>query len=79
MALRTRSKTASTAPAGIEQARKMARIKAHEAAPIWGLTKSTISLRCRRKEIPEAVMIGKTWYVTPSGMDRFFEKQGNKR
>lgn len=72
------SKNKSTAPASIDQARKMARIKAIDAAPLWGLDPVTISLRCRRKEIPEAKQLGSIWYVTPGGMDRLFEG-GKKR
>lgn len=62
-------------PDCIEQARKMARIKAVDAAPLWGLLPSQISRYCCKKEIPGAVKLGQVWYVTPQGMDRFFDRK----
>jgi hypothetical protein len=57
----------------VEQARKMARIKATEAAPVWGLNPKEISRQCNRGEIPGAVKLKQIWYVTPQGMDKLFE------
>jgi len=57
----------------IEQARKMARIKAIDAAPLWGIEPRHISRYCCRGEIPGAVKLGQIWYVTATGMDRLFE------
>lgn len=62
----------------IEQARKMARIKAHEAAPVWGMNRVEISRYCNRGEIPGASKLGRVWYVTPSGMDKLFEAKKKK-
>lgn len=63
----------------IEQARKMARIKACIAAPVWGMNKIEISRYCNRGEIPGAVKLGRIWYVTPMGMDKLFETKKNRR
>jgi len=63
----------------IEQARKMARIKATIAAPLWGLNPVTMSLRCLRGEVPHAVQIGRIWYVTPAGMDLIFAVKPKRR
>lgn len=62
------------APVSIEEARKMARIKAVYAAPLWGLPSEGISKRCIRDDIPSAVKIGRDWYVTPEGLDQYFER-----
>ena len=56
----------------IEQARKMARIKATDAAHLWGLEPRHISRYCCRGDIPGAVKLGRIWYVTPAGMDQLF-------
>jgi len=62
----------------IEQARKMARIKATDAAPLWGLEPAGMCRRCIRGEIPGAAKLGKIWYVTPTGMDKLFEQKKRK-
>ena len=69
------SKNCSTAPGSIEQARKMARIKAIDAAPLWGLPANTMRVRCIRGEVKGAVKLGQIWYVTPLGMDLMFEQK----
>ena len=79
MARITGTKNKSTAPDGIEQARKMARLKAIDAAPMWGLDPANIARRCIRGEIPGAVKLGQVWFVTPDGMDKLFDgKRKNK-
>jgi hypothetical protein len=69
-----------TAPATIDEARKMARIRAVHAAPLWGMTEGELRRRCIREEIPGATQPGKgsVWYVTPAGMDAYFEKPAKK-
>ena len=69
------AKNTCKAPQDIEQARKMARIKAVDAAPIWGMAPATLALMCLRKEVPEAKKLGMRWYVTPRGMDMLFERR----
>lgn len=59
-------------PATIEDARKMARIKAVHAAPLWGMVPKQLSLMCLRGEVSDAVKIGRDYYVTPTGMDAIF-------
>lgn len=65
-------------PQDIEAARKMARIKAIDAAPLWSLNPVTMSLRCLRGEVPGAVQLGRIWYVTPAGMDAIFTKRSRR-
>lgn len=62
-------------PESIEAARKMARIKALDAAPLWGLEAKHLSHICCRGEVPEAKKFGRVWFVTPGGMDRMFEQK----
>lgn len=69
------SKNVSTAPQDIEQARKMARIKAIDAAPLWGMSPATMRIRCKNKTVPGAVQLGRIWYVTPAGMDKLFNRR----
>ena len=57
----------------IEQARRMARFRAVDAARLWGLDPKNISRRCIKGEITGAVRLGQVWYVTPQGMDKLFE------
>ena len=73
------SKNKSIAPADIDQARKMARIRSKDAAPLWGMTSTDLQLKCLRGEVPDAVKNGLYWYVTPAGMDRMFELMKRKR
>ncbi len=73
------SKNKNFAPANIEQARGMARIRAVHAAPLWGMNSEDLRLRCLRKQVPEAVRDGRYWYVTPAGMDRMFEQMRGKQ
>ena len=68
-----RSKNRNRAPADIIQARSMSRIRAIDAAIIWGLEPATISRRCNRGEGPGAVKLNRIWYVTPAGMERMFD------
>lgn len=63
----------------IDQARAMARIKAREAAPCWGIEAKDIQYYCVRGMIPGAVRMGKHWYVTPAGMDALFMKPKKRR
>ena len=63
------------APTDIEQARKLARIKATDAAPLWGINPTQISRYCIRGIIPGAKKFGRAWYVTPLGMDLMFEQK----
>lgn len=56
----------------IDQARKMARIKASEAGPIWGIPRNKMSLLCVTGKIQGAAKFGKTWFVTPTAMDNLF-------
>lgn len=53
----------------------MARIKAIDAAPLWGLPANTMRVRCIRGEVKGAVKLGQIWYVTPLGMDLMFEQK----
>lgn len=65
-------------PKTIEEARKMGRIKAAIAAPLWGLSRYALALKCNRGEVPGAHKLGRPWYVTPEGMDAMFQPAAKK-
>lgn len=54
------------------------RMKLKDAAPLWGMTHESLVRRCNKGQVPEAVKLGKIWYVTPGGMDRLFLPKRNK-
>jgi hypothetical protein len=66
-------------PATIDDARKMARIKAVHAAPLWGLNPKKLSVMCLRDEVADAVKIGRDYFVTPAGMDAIFNTKSKRR
>lgn len=66
-------------PATIDEARNMARIRIADAAPLWGLSRASLSLKCLRGEIPGAVKLGGNWFITPEGMDQYFASGEKKK
>ena len=75
--MRNRQVSRTTPPTDIDAARRMARLRARDAAGIWGINADTFIRKCNQKPcpVPSAVKLGKCWYVTPQGMDKIFDKR----